>query len=88
MLHYKQCQPNSGNVKEFIRRILDSSQVLMEMLGNHVQESEQDKKKCRSQDHLRNCLLRTVLLASVLLDSPLSGIGFLAAINWANNFWP
>ena len=60
----------------------------MERLGNHVQESEQNKKKSRGQDHLRNSLLRTVLLASALLDSPLNGIGFLVAINRANNFWP
>lgn len=32
-------------LRNLLEGYLDSSQVLMEMLGNHVQESEQDKKK-------------------------------------------
>ena len=58
----------------------------VEMLGKCVQENEQDSKR-HGQDHLRDHLPRTVLLTPALLDSPLSGVGFLAVIHWEDNLW-
>ena len=55
------------------------------MLGKCIQENEQDSKR-HGQDHLRDHLPRTVLLTPALLDSPLSGVRFLAVIYWEITF--
>ena len=57
----------------------------VEMLGKCIQENEQDSKR-HGQDHLRDHLPRTVLLTPALLDSPLSGVRFLAVIYWEITF--